>query len=114
MNSNTCNCVVSYCTKYKNIIHSCLECGSNGGSTGNVNHYSDCKYINCIHCRNYDPNINHDFFKNHNRNKQNNFRQKLMQHIKDGNKIIYNNQMKKVKKIIEIKTGVSIFHFSKM
>ena len=114
MNSNACNCVVSYCTKYKNIIHTCLECKSNGGSTGNVNHNNDCQYINCNHCKNYGTNIYDNFFKNHNKNEQTNFKQKLNQHIKDGNKIIYNNQLKKVNKIIERKTGVSIFHFSKM
>ena len=38
---------------------------------------------------NYDTNIYDNFFKNHNKNEQTNFKQKLNQHIKDGNKIKY-------------------------
>jgi hypothetical protein len=106
-----CNCIVSYSFSYKEIIHTCLECESIGGTLGNVNHNVNCKYINCKHCQNYNIENDYDFFQDYNKDEINKFKKNLNQHIKNGNKIIHINQLKRVYTLIEEKTGRTIFHF---
>ena len=79
-----CNCIVSYSFSYKEIIHTCLECESIGGTLGNVNHNVNCKYINCKHCQNYNIENDYDFFQDYNKDEINKFKKNLNQHIKNG------------------------------
>jgi len=108
-----CECTIGYSSFYKELIHVCPLCQSTGGTLGNVNHDVSCKYIHCIHCRNYDLDkvMYCDFFKNYNKDKISNFKKKLKEHINDGKKIIYRKQLQKINWIIEEKTGKTIFYF---
>ena len=108
---NSCECVVSYSTKYKKIIHMCLECKSIGGTLGNVNHNSNCIHINCIHCRNYNLLNYDDLLEKYNKKVINRFKKNLDQHIKEGNEIIHKNKLNKINSVIDKKTVRYIFHF---